>query len=213
RQATAAALVRAFTEIDPPGLSAAGYALRSFDLRAELPRMIPPVLVVTGSEDRIAPVRTAHELANDVPRGAVMTLEGVGHLAPAEDPSALAHLIREHTTPEGAPAPTTDHDREWERLLSAGAVTFESLASRQSPYELVQRPGLDEATRHALIICALATAGRLQELADHVRSAQRAGVGVGAIGEVLLLVAAYGGMPVARSAADVVARTLYGTRR
>lgn len=208
-QESANTLLQAFLDVDPDGITAGVAAMRTLDLRADLPRLIPPLLVVTGAEDRVTSPDAARELASDVPNGSTVSLDDVGHLAPVEDPAAMAHLIRQHAAPPENAAAATHLDREWELVLAAGGPAFESLASRQSPYELWTRPGLDDVTRHALMIGALATAGRLEELADQIRSAHRAGVGIGALGEILLVVATYGGMPAARRAAEVVSRTLF----
>lgn len=203
-QDTAEALIQAFRDLDPAGIRLTLGALSEVDLRADLPRLVPPLLVLSGGEDQITPPAMARELATDVPRGSAAELDGVGHLAPAEDPAAVAELLRQHTSPEEGAPTTTELDREWKRVLAAGGAAFESIASRQSPFDLMARPGLEEQTRHALVIGALATAGRLPELADQVRAARSAGVGIGTIGETLLVVATYGGIPAARRAADVV---------
>jgi non-heme chloroperoxidase len=69
------------------------------DLRADLPRIAVPVLVVTGSEDRFAPPARARALADRIPGARVEVLAGAGHMLPFERPDALATLL------DGAGAP------------------------------------------------------------------------------------------------------------
>jgi pimeloyl-ACP methyl ester carboxylesterase len=53
-----------------------------------------PVLVVHGTEDRISPLRDAEALAEAI-GGALVVLEGAGHIPMARDPVKVNRLIRE----------------------------------------------------------------------------------------------------------------------
>lgn len=57
-----------------------------------------PVLVVSGALDEVCPPQRQAELLAHHPRARLVTLEGVGHMAPLEDPSALAASLRHWLT-------------------------------------------------------------------------------------------------------------------
>ena len=73
-------------------------ALAGFDVRAGLGTITVPTQLLAGVEDTVAPPSTAEEVADGITAGGgsatVVALDGVGHLAPAEAPAAVAHLMR-----------------------------------------------------------------------------------------------------------------------
>lgn len=73
------------------------------------------------------------------------------------------------------------------------------------------RPGLDRKTRHLLTIAILATLGKENELAMHIRATQNTGVTPQEVKEVLLQVAVYAGVPAANSA-FATAKAVYAER-
>jgi 4-carboxymuconolactone decarboxylase len=85
---------------------------------------------------------------------------------------------------------------------------FQDLITRYAWGEIWARPGLDRRTRSAITITALVAAGRLDELAMHLRAALRNGLGKDEIKEVLLQSAIYCGVPAANSAFAVAQRVL-----
>jgi len=62
------------------------------------------------------------------------------------------------------------------------------------------RPDLDRRTRSLITIAILAALGRREELALHLRASRNIGVEPREIGEVLLHVAVYAGVPAANAA-------------
>jgi pimeloyl-ACP methyl ester carboxylesterase len=52
-----------------------------------------PVLVVVGSDDAITPPAKAEEIARGIPGAAIVTIPGAGHLAPMENPDAVAAAL------------------------------------------------------------------------------------------------------------------------
>ena len=95
-----------------PGVDAESYArcceaLADYDVSADLGRITDPVLAVAGADDQVAPPALADRIARDVRRGRSVTLPGVAHLAPTEDPAATAELlISLLEDPSGDPPPT-----------------------------------------------------------------------------------------------------------
>jgi 3-oxoadipate enol-lactonase len=75
-------------------------ALMGFDLRAALPRIAVPTLVLSGSKDTNAPAPMMQRMAEKIPDASYVCLEGAGHLAPMERPKefneAVASFLDEH---------------------------------------------------------------------------------------------------------------------
>jgi 3-oxoadipate enol-lactonase len=61
-------------------------ALVGFDLRAALPGIAVPALVLAGSKDANAPAAMMARMAERIPGARYACLDGVGHLAPLERP-------------------------------------------------------------------------------------------------------------------------------
>jgi 4-carboxymuconolactone decarboxylase len=94
-----------------------------------------------------------------------------------------------------AEANKTDFDEDWQRYVSEhawGAVWT--------------RPGLGRNIRSMLTIAMLASLGRQEELAAHIRATSNTGVTRDEVKEVLLQVALYAGAPAANSAFAVAKR-------
>lgn len=62
-------------------------ALAGFDLREALGRVRVPVLVLSGTRDANAPPSMMERMAARIPGARYVALEGVGHLAPLEQPA------------------------------------------------------------------------------------------------------------------------------
>jgi 4-carboxymuconolactone decarboxylase len=85
---------------------------------------------------------------------------------------------------------------------------FQDLITRYAWGEIWTRPGLDRRTRSAITLTALIAAGRLEELAMHLRAARRNGLSDDEIKEVLLQSAIYCGVPAANAAFALAKRVL-----
>ena len=85
---------------------------------------------------------------------------------------------------------------------------FQDFITRYAWGEIWSRPGLDRRTRSCMTLTALVALGRFDELAMHVRAAQRNGLSLDEIKEVLLQSAVYCGVPAANSAFAVFQRVL-----
>jgi 4-carboxymuconolactone decarboxylase len=77
---------------------------------------------------------------------------------------------------------------------------YQDLITRYAWGEIWTRPGLDRRMRSAVTITALIAHGHYDELAMHLRAAQRNGVSRAEISEILLQSAIYCGVPAANSA-------------
>ncbi|MBR1219554.1 alpha/beta fold hydrolase [Bradyrhizobium sp. U87765 SZCCT0131] len=68
-------------------------ALMGFDLRAALPNIAVPTLVLSGSKDNNAPAPMMARMATFIPGAAYVELDGVGHLAGLERPDAFNRAL------------------------------------------------------------------------------------------------------------------------
>jgi magnesium chelatase accessory protein len=66
-------------------------------LRAALPKLAVPVLLVAGANDKSIPPTDADKLRAVIPHATVKKLPGLGHLAHEEDPAEIARLIVDFT--------------------------------------------------------------------------------------------------------------------
>lgn len=78
----------------PQGLAAAqrGMAERE-DVRAWLPQIDLPTLVIVGREDAISPVDEMRAIADAIPGAKFHVVEQAGHMAPLEQPGDVNSLI------------------------------------------------------------------------------------------------------------------------
>jgi 4-carboxymuconolactone decarboxylase len=88
---------------------------------------------------------------------------------------------------------------------------FQDLITRYAWGEIWARPGLTRAERSIITLTALATLRQDEELAMHTRAALRNGLSREQIGEVLLQVAVYAGVPAANRAFAVAERVFADT--
>lgn len=85
---------------------------------------------------------------------------------------------------------------------------FQDFITRYAWGEIWTRPGLDRRTRSCITLAVLATLHHDEELAMHVRAALRNGLTPEEVGEVLLQVGVYAGVPAANRAFKVAQQTL-----
>ena len=95
-----------------------------------------------------------------------------------------------------AEANKTDFDADWQQYVTEHAWAA-----------IWSRPGLERRTRSMLTIAMLASLGRVDELAAHIRATRNTGVTQDEVKEVLLQVAVYAGAPAANSAFAVAKET------
>jgi 4-carboxymuconolactone decarboxylase len=95
-----------------------------------------------------------------------------------------------------AEASKTDFDADWQRYVAEHAWAA-----------VWARPGLDKRTRSMLTIAMLASLGKNEELALHIRATRNTGVTQEEVKEVLLQVAVYAGAPAGNSAFAIAKRT------
>jgi pimeloyl-[acyl-carrier protein] methyl ester esterase len=86
----------------PTALAAALEVLANSDMRAEVPLIAQPALVIAGERDTLTPMPAAAWLATALPRGRLVSIAGAGHVPflshPAQFVDALAGFLAEHST-------------------------------------------------------------------------------------------------------------------
>ncbi|UIP00158.1 alpha/beta hydrolase [Halobaculum sp. CBA1158] len=75
---------RALEDADRDAWEAAREAVRDFDLTDRLYEVTDEALVIHGTEDRVCPPAKGRELAEGLPRGEFVGVDGAGHLANVE---------------------------------------------------------------------------------------------------------------------------------
>jgi 3-oxoadipate enol-lactonase len=79
----------------PDGYAACCGAIERMDLRGDLGRIAAPTLVVSGAEDSATPPEHQRLIAASIP-GARLETIAAAHIAAAEQPAAVTHLILDH---------------------------------------------------------------------------------------------------------------------
>jgi pimeloyl-ACP methyl ester carboxylesterase len=90
----ASALLHSLRDASDEGYVAVCGALAAYDARERLGEIAAPVVAVAGAEDPVCPPALLGEIADGVPDGRLVVLDGVAHQAPAEAPEEVAMIIR-----------------------------------------------------------------------------------------------------------------------
>ena len=210
-----------FTRNSVAGYTAACAALRDADLRAEVPQITVPTLVLCGAQDVSTPPDVVQELAGSLPNAHFAILPGAGHTPPIEQPQIMADQInaflRAHQTVGNVYEQGMKIRREvlgdshvdQAELNKTGFDTdFQRFITETAWGTIWARQGLDRRTRHLLTLAMLAALGKEDEFAMHVRASRNTGVTMDEIKEMLLQVAVYAGVPAANSAIAAAKRVI-----
>ena len=150
---TGEALLSGLGDVVDEGYAAVCGALAGFDVRPRLGRIHTPVLAVAGADDVVTPTDSLREIAEGVMEGRLVVLDGVGHLAPAEAPQAVALLVLEHALgPDALPLGPG--------LAGGHGVDFDDLVTGLEVEGAWARPGLARRDRSLVALTALVAGGR-----------------------------------------------------
>lgn len=86
-------LLHALQDADDESYALCCEALAAFDLRDRLGEIGAPVLAVWGAHDEVTPRASAEEIAEGLRDGRAVGIPDASHLAPVDDPSAVADLL------------------------------------------------------------------------------------------------------------------------
>ncbi|MDQ1082155.1 MULTISPECIES: alpha/beta fold hydrolase [Microbacterium] len=87
-------LLHALQDADDESYARCCEALAAYDVRSSLSGIEVPVLAAWGAVDAVAPEAKAVEIAEGVRDGRIARIDDAGHLPPAEQPEAVAALLR-----------------------------------------------------------------------------------------------------------------------
>ncbi|MCW2679978.1 MAG: pcaD [Frankiales bacterium] len=195
-------------------------AIAAMDLRADLPRVLAPVLAIAGAEDPATPPSHLKVIADQVQVGQLLVLPDAAHMVSQEQASAVNAVILTHLSapdygPERAAGMAVRRavlgDGHVSRALASTSpftTDFQEFITRYAWGEVWSRPALDRPTRSMLTLALLTALRHQDELALHVRAAVRNGLTPKEISEVLLHTAVYAGVPAANSAFAVAQQVL-----
>jgi 3-oxoadipate enol-lactonase/4-carboxymuconolactone decarboxylase len=220
--ASSRALRRMILSTDPVGWLGCAAALR--DCRADevVGRIRCPTTVVVGEQDPSTPPSAAQAIHAAVPDSKLVVIAEAAHIPNFEREHAftaavMAHLKLATALPENPALAGMEVRR---RVLgdahvdrSEAGITPLDAPFREFILEGVwgrvwTRPGLSWRDRSLLCLGMLAALGHHDEFRLHVRATRNTGVTPEEIAEVLLQVAAYGGVPAANSALRIAKETL-----
>jgi 3-oxoadipate enol-lactonase len=83
------ALRREFGSTDPLAVAATSDSTAGYDLRAQLPSIPAPTLVIHGEQDALMRPENSELLAREIPDARLVVLPGAGHLSNLEAPEAF----------------------------------------------------------------------------------------------------------------------------
>jgi 3-oxoadipate enol-lactonase len=81
---------------DPDGYCGACEALAAMDLRDALPQVSASTLVIGALEDLALPPDHQRLIADSIPAARLELIADAAHIASAQQPETINHLIREH---------------------------------------------------------------------------------------------------------------------
>lgn len=91
-----AAAVASMARVSAAGLRAAVGCIPTHDVRARLPEIACPTLVVVGERDEETPLAYSEALAAAIPDARLAVVPGAGHIVNLEAPDAVDALLLEH---------------------------------------------------------------------------------------------------------------------
>jgi len=86
-------MVKTFGEVSPSILYADFSACNLFDVSAELEKITLPVLIITGADDKLTPLKLAQYLSSHIANSRLQVISDAGHFAMLEKPDEINQLI------------------------------------------------------------------------------------------------------------------------
>ncbi|TCZ58532.1 bifunctional 3-oxoadipate enol-lactonase/4-carboxymuconolactone decarboxylase PcaDC [Roseicella aquatilis] len=220
--ASSRALRRMLLGTDPVGYMGCAAALR--DCRAEevVGRIRCPTTVIVGDRDPSTPPAAAQAIHAAIPDSRLMTIAEAAHIPTLEREGAMTRAVLAHMKLVTAlPAAAAEAGMVMRRRVLGEAHVARSeaaLTPLDQPFRdfilegvwgrVWTRPGLSVRDRSLLCLGILAALHHHDEFRLHVRATKNTGVTPEELGEVLLQVAAYGGVPTANTALRIAKDTL-----
>ncbi len=203
---------------DPEGYAGAAEAIAAANLGEETATLRMPTLVLVGDEDVATPRESAEALAAAIPGARLQVIAQAAHLPTVEKPAEVTAAMRAFLEPTvedfyvSGMAVRKQVLGEAHVARASAAITefdrpFQEFITRTAWGGVWTRPGLDRRTRSLLTLALMAGLGHHEEFKLHIRASRNTGATPADIAEVLIQVAAYGGIPAANSAVRIAKET------
>lgn len=194
--------------VDDAGYASCCEAIGAMDQRSAIGAIEAPTLVLGGDGDPVVPPEAAGSLAEAIPGAALSVLAHARHMANAEQPARFNAALLDHLTGSAYERGLATRrgvlgDDYVERAIgdaSRQTAPFQQFLTEAAWGGVWARPHLPTTSRRMVTIAVLAALGRLEELVLHTSAALADGMAPEAVGEVLMQVAVYAGVPAANSA-------------
>jgi len=209
----------------PEGYAGAAEAIAAADLSRTKKSLRVPTLVLVGERDEATPLASAEALRAAIGGARLEILPGAAHIPTVETPDAVSSAmarflsslaasgaaepyeagpyeaepyeaglaVRKQVLGEAhvarATAAITELDRDFQRFITSTAWGG-----------VWTRPHFDRRTRSIVTLALLAGLGHHEEFRLHVRATRNTGATLADLGELLMHVAVYAGVPAANSA-------------
>lgn len=179
-----------------------------------------PTTVMVGNRDIATPPEMAREVQAAIPGSRYVEINDAGHIPTLERAEQATAAILEHFATL-APAAGRDAGQAIRSSVLGEAHVARAAArvtALDAPFQewitanvwggIWSRPGLTRHTRSLLCIGMMAALARHEELELHIRATPNTGVTPEEVGEVLLQVGAYAGVPTANAALKIAKAVL-----
>jgi 3-oxoadipate enol-lactonase / 4-carboxymuconolactone decarboxylase len=220
--ASSKGLRRMLLGTDPEGWLGCAAALRDCVAEDVLGRIACPTTVIVGDRDPSTPPSAAQAIHEAIPDSRLVTIAEAAHIPNLEREGAMTRAVLAHMKLVTAlPAATAEAGMEMRRRVLGEAHVARSeaaLTPLDAPFRdfilegvwgrVWTRPGLSIRDRSLLCLGILSALHHHDEFRLHVRATKNTGVTPEEIAEVLLQVAAYGGVPTANTALRIAKETL-----
>jgi len=218
--ASSQGLRRMLLQTDRRGYAGSAAALRDARAAQVAGRITCPTTVMVGDRDIATPPELAKEVQAAIPGSRYVEISEAGHLPTLERADQATAAILEHFA---TLAPAAGHDAGMAiRKSVLGEAHVARASSNVTPLDapfqdwitanvwggIWTRPGLTRHTRSLLCIGMMAALARHEELELHLRATRNTGVTPEEVGEVLLQVGAYAGVPTANAALKIAKAVL-----
>lgn len=222
--ASSKGLRRMLLTTDPVGYAGCGAALRDCRAVEVAGHIHCPTTVVVGDRDPSTPPSAAQAIHQAIPGSRLVTIAEAAHIPNFEQEGAMTRAVLAHMEAVVAPSGTAAEAGMAVRRRILGeahvARSEAALTPMDKPFRdfilegvwgrVWTRPGLSYRDRSLLCLGILSALGHHEEFALHVRATRNTGVTPEEIAEVLLQVAAYGGVPAANTALRIAKQELKG---
>jgi 3-oxoadipate enol-lactonase/4-carboxymuconolactone decarboxylase len=200
---------------DPAAYAACCEAIAGMDQRDAIRTITAPTLVIAGAADPATPPDHGAAIAASISGARLLVVPGAAHLANIERANVVTAAMVAHLDPDSALAgERVRREVLGDAHVDAGAARATDLTRdfqswiTSNAWGVWSRPGLDRRTRSAITVAMLVALGRDEELALHLRAAQKNGLTRSELSEILLQSAVYCGVPAANHAFAIAARVL-----